>query len=404
MRLSNNLMFRNNLNTILSNQEEVNRAQQQVNTQKRVLTASDDPSAIANSMLYTDKIQSNEQYAKSSSMLSSRLEMEESVLENIKGAISKAQVLTIQAGNGALSDSDREGLSAEINSLKESIFELMNSKSEDGGYIFAGYQDSKQAFVYDSGAGKYVYQGDQGQHSIKVAEGISIKSSDNGFNVFEKASKRLDVDKTTIVPATSKVYVQQQGAFDNFHKANYNADPTAPANANTVTINFTSATTYDLQVGGTTIQSGTYQGNKVSVNGMDITFTGTPASIDFDLEAPAKQNVLNTLDDLVAILNTPNLDQNDYKQALADANVGLDNAKNLVSQTQSVLGGRLNTTKRIEAANSDLDINNKLSKANLVELDMAEAITELTKHETALQASQATFGRLSSLSLLDYIR
>ncbi|MCF6434672.1 flagellar hook-associated protein FlgL [Pseudoalteromonas sp. MMG022] len=404
MRLSNNLMFRNNLNTILNNQQEVNRAQQQVNTQKRVLTASDDPSAIASSMLYTDKIQSNEQFAKSSSMLSSRLEMEESVLENIKGAIAKAQTLTVQAGNGALSDADREGVAAEISSLKESIFELMNAKSEDGGFIFAGYQDSKQAYVYNSGTGRYEYQGDQGQHSIKVAEGVSIKSSDNGFDVFEKASKRLDVDQTTIVPATSTVYVQEQGAFDTFHRTNYNADPTAPANANTVTINFTSATTFDLQVGGTTIDSGTFSGNKVSINGFEVTFTGAPASIDFDLEAPQKQNVLNTLDDLVNTLTDTSLDQEQYKQALADATVGLDNAKNLVSQTQSVLGGRLNTTKRIEAANSDLDINNKLSKANLVELDMAEAITELTKHETALQASQATFGRLSNLSLLDYIR
>jgi flagellar hook-associated protein 3 FlgL len=34
---------------------------------------------------------------------------------------------------------------------------------------------------------------------------------------------------------------------------------------------------------------------------------------------------------------------------------------------------------------------------------MAEAISELTKQETALQASQATFGRLTNLSLFDYL-
>ncbi|TMO59439.1 flagellin, partial [Pseudoalteromonas aurantia] len=46
---------------------------------------------------------------------------------------------------------------------------------------------------------------------------------------------------------------------------------------------------------------------------------------------------------------------------------------------------------------------NKEAKADLVEVDMAEAVTELTRHETALQASQATFNRLSNLSLFDYI-
>ncbi len=51
-----------------------------------------------------------------------------------------------------------------------------------------------------------------------------------------------------------------------------------------------------------------------------------------------------------------------------------------------------------------LDINNKAAKADILELDMTEAITALKKHETALQASQATYGRLSNLSLFDYIR
>ena len=59
--------------------------------------------------------------------------------------------------------------------------------------------------------------------------------------------------------------------------------------------------------------------------------------------------------------------------------------------------------ERVTDTNSALDINNKANKASLVEVDMAEAISDLTKHETALQASQATFGRLANLSLFDYL-
>ena len=53
--------------------------------------------------------------------------------------------------------------------------------------------------------------------------------------------------------------------------------------------------------------------------------------------------------------------------------------------------------------NTDLDINNKSARSDLVDIDITEAITELTKQETALQASQATFGRLANLSLFDYL-
>ena len=61
------------------------------------------------------------------------------------------------------------------------------------------------------------------------------------------------------------------------------------------------------------------------------------------------------------------------------------------------------TTPNPKSASRDLDTSNKAAKAELVELDMAEAITELTKQETSLQAAQATFGRLANLSLFDYL-
>ena len=50
MRLSNNLMYQSSLNSILNNQQNVSKAQEQVNTQKRVLTASDDPAAASRAL------------------------------------------------------------------------------------------------------------------------------------------------------------------------------------------------------------------------------------------------------------------------------------------------------------------------------------------------------------------
>jgi flagellar hook-associated protein 3 FlgL len=412
MRLSHNMIFKNNLSSILSNQQEVNKAQEQVTTQKRVLSASDDPSAMARALLYGDKIQTNEQYTKNLTMLKSRLDTQEGVLENIKDSLTRAHVLTVQAGNGALTKPDRAALSEELSAIKTAVLDLMNAKSEDGRYIFSGYQDNTKTFSYDSTNGRYAYNGDQGQHKIKVAEGVEIKSSDNGFDVFESVDQRLNVVSNTGLTVTggissASVYVKEQGPFDEFHKANYNPDPTAPAGANTFTLDMTAGTpnSYTLRQGATVIETGNFSEANIQVAGMEFSMdsiaTGT---VEFELDEPKKDNVLNTIDKLVEALNNEAIEDKDYRQALSDSMIGIENAKNLVSQTQSGLGGRLNTATRITEANSDLDINNKMSKAELIELDMAEAITELTKHETALQASQATFGRLSNLSLLDYIR
>jgi flagellar hook-associated protein 3 FlgL len=409
MRLSNNLMYQNNLSSILDNQSEVNKAMQQVTTQKKVLSASDDPSATARAILYTDRIEINEQYAKNLTMLESRLGTQESVLTNIKDSLTRAYTLAIRAGNASVTDVDKTAIAEEIKAIQESVMDLMNSKTEDGRFIFSGYQDSTQTYIQDPLTGKYTYQGDQGEHKIKVAEGVELRSSDNGFDVFEKADKRLNVTSNTATVGgaltSGTIYVEDQSAFDKFHRTHYDASPTATATANDFRITLGAGNTYTLTQDGTTVQSGTYSDNKIVLGGMEIKFGGgTTGTIDFSLQKPTRDNVLNTLEELYQGLTTQGTSVDDFEQVVADAIVGLDNAKNRVSYSQAALGGRVNTAKLIIQANSDLDANNKAARAEIIELDMTEAITNLKKHETALQASQATFGRLSNLSLFEYIR
>ncbi|MEO2266933.1 flagellar hook-associated protein FlgL [Pseudoalteromonas pernae] len=415
MRLSNNQIFQNGLSSILENQVKVSRSQEQINTQRKVLTASDDPSAITRAILYGDAIEVNEQLTKNLNLLTSRLETEESVLTNIKNSIQRAHTLTIQAGDGAYSVKDREGLAEELSALQENLLDLMNAKSEDGKFIFSGYQDNKQSYQFDSATGRYVYGGDQGQHKITVAEGVSIRSSDNGFDVFEKVPARLNVTSNTATTAGAvtgaTVYVKEQNAFNQFHQSLYNSDPTAPATANTLTVDIAAGPpdTYQVLQDGVALTppvTGNYvAGEPIKFGGLEIKLQGAaPGQINFDLEKPARENVLNTLEDLIAGITAPGLSNDDYQQVLADGLVQLSNALNQVSLTQAGLGGRLNTAQRIEMSNADVDINNKSARADLVEVDMAEAVTELTRHETALQASQATFNRLSNLSLFDYLR
>ena len=137
---------------------------------------------------------------------------------------------------------------------------------------------------------------------------------------------------------------------------------------------------------------------------MEISVTPVATGqIDITLEAPKKENVLNSMSELIAGLTNPALTEEEFEQVIADSLVQIMNAKNNVSLTQAGLGGRINTAEKVLQSNTDLDINNKSARSDLVDIDITEAITELTKQETALQASQATFGRLANLSLFDYL-
>ncbi len=422
MRLSNNLMYQNNINKILDNQQGVANAQERVTTGEKYLTTSEAPAAISQAMLYSNKIQTNEQYTKNIDQLNGRLETEESVLQSINSNIQQAQELTIQAGNGVYTKDDLKTFASELSGIQQTLANLMNTRSEDGKFIFSGYQDSTQPYQFDSAAGEYTYNGDQGQHQITIAEGVSIKASDNGFDTFEKTNARLNVESNvasipTLVPANNvtagTVYVDGQAEFDKFHQANYNADPAASATANTYSVlvspgvTATDPQTYEIYRDGAALipaVTGEVTDESIDFAGMTIEFEGTaPGQLDFSLEKPGKENVLNTLQALITGLNDGTLESDDFQQVLADGLVQLQNASEQVVFTQASLGGRMNALERVSDSNLALDIQNKSNRSNLVEVDMAEAISELTKQETALQASQATFGRLTNLSLFDYL-
>ena len=417
MRLSNNLMYQSSINKILDGQQGVANAQERVNTGQKYLTTSEAPADISQAMLYSNKIQTNEQYTKNINQLNGRLETEESVLQSINTNIQQAQELALQAGNGAYTKDDLKSIASELSGIQETLANLMNTRSEDGKFIFSGYQDSTQPYQFDSTLGEYTYNGDQGIHQITIAEGVSIKSSDNGFDTFEKTAARLDVESNTAnvsgsVTAAS-VYVDGQTEFDKFHQANYNADPTASATANTYNVVITAGATatdpdqYEIQHDGVSLSPqviGDITDEPIDFAGMKIEFEGTaPGQLDFSLEKPEKENVLNTLQALITGLNDGTLEGDDFQQVLADGLVQLQSASEQVVFTQASLGGRMNALDRVTDSNAALDIQNQSNRSSLIEVDMAAAISELTKQETALQASQATFGRLSNLSLFDYI-
>jgi len=392
-------------------------AQERVTTGEKYLTTSEAPAAISQAMLYSNKIQTNEQYTKNIDQLNGRLETEESVLQSINSNIQQAQELTIQAGNGVYTKDDLKTFASELSGIQQTLANLMNTRSEDGKFIFSGYQDSTQPYQFDSAAGEYTYNGDQGQHQITIAEGVSIKASDNGFDTFEKTNARLNVESNTASVSGSitaaSVYVDGQAEFDKFHQANYNADPTALATANIYSVlvspgaTATDPQTYEIYRDGAALTpavTGEVTDEPIDFAGMKIEFEGTaPGQLDFSLEKPGKENVLNTLQSLITGLNDGTLEGDDFQQVLADGLVQLQNASEQVVFTQASLGGRMNALERVSDSNLALDIQNKSNRSNLVEVDMAEAISELTKQETALQASQATFGRLTNLSLFDYL-
>ena len=93
----------------------------------------------------------------------------------------------------------------------------------------------------------------------------------------------------------------------------------------------------------------------------------------------------------------------DPAAAARDALTGFGDAIENVSRSQTVLGARLAWIDTVQFGALARDETRASEQSELGDVDLAEAITQLQQTLTVVEASQASFSRLTSLSLFDAI-
>ena len=93
----------------------------------------------------------------------------------------------------------------------------------------------------------------------------------------------------------------------------------------------------------------------------------------------------------------------DPAQSARDALAGFDEAVDTVTRSQTVIGVRLAWIDTVEQAEITRNEERSIEGGAIGGVDIAEAITQMQQVLTVLEASQASFTRLSTLSLFDQI-
>ncbi|QUM79646.1 flagellar hook-associated protein FlgL [Moritella sp. 5] len=411
MRLTNNQIFSRSMQDMSQTQKRLNTAHSQVTSQEKFRTSGDAPAEIAKSSYLNDEIKKNTQYQTNGLMLKSTLGLEETTLNNLHIAMERGRVLSVRALNGSVDSQDRYAISLEIDQVQKEVFSLVNSKNASGDFIFSGTASHLQAYVKDDQTGEYTYRGNEQDNDIQIATNVYIKGSDNGKRVFESAPARLTTNSSNLTGniMTVTTEVVDQGEYDNFHGKNY--DHSNPAN-NTFKLNViapllpgNSDTFEILDSNNSVLQSGNFTSEKgIRFNGVNITAQGTsPGSADISLEPPNNVNILNTLESLKTALTDTSLSNTEFREQMADAQIGIENAKNSVMSTMSTLGGRNNTITRVTESNESFKVINQEAMAILTEADLAAAMTDLTKEQNILEMSYKSFNKINNLSLFNSV-
>jgi flagellar hook-associated protein 3 FlgL len=151
--------------------------------------------------------------------------------------------------------------------------------------------------------------------------------------------------------------------------------------------------------------------NPAAAPGSRYTFTGNTNDqtvvVGNGLTQVANQNVkgldvlLNRIDASIAAISAPGADANDpvVRAVLKNGLDGFDNAIDLVSGKIAVIGGSRNILSTLDANHSNVSLSNQTAIADIGELDLAKAATELSGYTTALQATYKAYAKIGELSL-----
>lgn len=407
MRISTNQIYTQNLRSISANQSALSETQDQLSTGKKLTKPSDDPVGAAKLIRITEELDKITQYNRNTNLLKSSLEQQETVLSSIKDSANRARVLSVQAGNGIMTQDDKNAIASEMKQIRNEIFDLMNSQNSGGEYIFAGYQSQTQAFSYNyaNPGNKFSFNGDTGTNIIRVSDSVTLKTSSSGQDIFQNvyARKNFSIDSTSM-NNVAQLEVKDHTAFERFHQSMYD-----PGNIANNQLQFTMINASELQV--TQLGTGDIldvvsfaSGDKFQYQGMEIEMDASVGqSTIIALDPPQKKNIAETLNDFIEALESDTISAGEFSKRLSDTIVGIDNAMDKISIESSSIGGRLNIADSIYASNLDMELANKKVQATIEDLDYAEATTRFAKQETALEAALATFPKVSSLSLFQYI-
>jgi flagellar hook-associated protein 3 FlgL len=185
MRITNNMIVRNQLEGLQSSLVAIDRAQSQVSSGKRLLAASDDPTAANGIMTSASSLRAITQYRSNVTRASDRVSSEDTVLQQLTDLLSRAQEISVQAGSASATASTRASAATEVAGLLQTATQLGNTKFGDE-YLFGGDASTTAPFAVSGSGGAMTYSSTNpaGQRSIQVGDGQTMAVTHDGTQVF----------------------------------------------------------------------------------------------------------------------------------------------------------------------------------------------------------------------------
>jgi flagellar hook-associated protein 3 FlgL len=172
------LTMQRSLSDLRSRQAQV---ANQAATGRRLINPSDDPVAAAELTRIQSRLARTQDFKNTIQSVRSDASLSEATLAQASQFMVRAREIATQGANDTLSPADRSSLAVEVHALKEQLIATANTRGTRG-YLFSGSQTTTPTL---SGTG--AYQGDDQQHQVEIAPGVTSIVTVSGSLAFTAA-------------------------------------------------------------------------------------------------------------------------------------------------------------------------------------------------------------------------
>ena len=401
MRISTNQIFQTGARQLMDGQSRLYKLQNQMSTGRKFLSAEDDPVAAAQTLIHSQARAANTQYADNQANAASQLALEEDRLQSIVGSVQYIMEQVVAGANPTLSDSQREYFAQDLQNQLEFLLGMANSTDANGYYLFSGYQGHTKPFQ-SLANGTVVYAGDDGQRLLQVGSSRQIAVSDSGRDIFQRIHTGNGVFSLAANAANTGTGVIGNGSVnDQLSWTGHEYE-----------IQFTSPTDYTLTDLTTSTTSGPFpytpEAGITTIAGISFSIAGSPATGDtFTVSPSTEQSVFTTLSNLVSAFSTgvagnPTAGAG-LRNTLNAEMVNLNRVLEKVSSVQASIGSRRSELETLIDVSGALDLQYQDRISKLRDIDEVEVYSAFIQQQIQLEAAQASFAKITSLSLFNYL-
>ena len=402
MKISNSYLFDQATRNIQTAQSDVSKSREQIASGKSLVRPSDDTSKLRSIEILKSQQHKVESYKNSMNYLTDRFQLEESVLQSASDILIRLKDLAIQAANDSMSSSDRDIISTEVNSLKDELLSIANTRDVEGNFIFSGSKTGSQPFKVNGTTGEVSYEGDNRRLFTSVSDSRMLQSNTDGTQVF------LPVSRTTTEFTMSGV--ESAGAY-NFRIGDSVLEfkveePLSDAKIKASIEESLLSSSIDGKVsvvvanGKAAVQLTLTGQAGIALSGIEVTqddADSTPLNVSVSSTNVVGVDFFKMVSDFSTALSGNT--RSNIDRAISE----LSSAQEKIAGSLGEIGSKLNTLERQKDINADLGLRVDQMLSSEEDLDYAKAVTQFNAELVRLEATQASFAKVAQLSLFQFI-